>query len=287
MKTPTRIYLRAARAADREAVLRFSEHTFEWGDYLPFVWDRWLGEREGKLLVATINRQPVAVAHLVPVAPGEGWFEGIRVDPAFRQQGIATTMTRRCLDEARKLGATVVRFATAATNQPIHRMAASLGFDRMAALSAYQAKAVKRGTVLTRPSQDDVGRLLSFLESSEVLAAMGGLCNSGWRFQKLTADVLKERLKRGMVRILERRNHFAAVAITAPSYRDGGFVVSYADGQPDALPDLLQGLRAEAASFDPPEVTAWTPELVPLQLVFAQAGFRRSGEALWLFQRQV
>ncbi len=110
-----RVYIRAARTADREAVLRFSEHTWDWGDYLPFVWDRWLRERRGKLLVATIDRQPVAAAHVALAALGEGWLEGLRVDPAYRRQGIATVVTRRCLKETVKLGCRVVRFATAST----------------------------------------------------------------------------------------------------------------------------------------------------------------------------
>ncbi len=284
MNAPDGLSIRPARAADREAVLRFSEHTFEWGDYLQFVWDSWLRERDGKLLVATISRQPVAVAHLVLVALGEGWLEGMRVDPAYRRRGIATAMLRRCLGEAKKLGAAVVRFATASTNVPVHRMAATLGIARIAVLSAFQAGAVERGPVLSRPAPRDAGRLFAFLKNSAVLAAMGGLCNSGWRFQELTLRVIEERLRQGMLRILEGDQGIAALAITAPPYYNKEFIVSFVDALPHALPDLLQGLRAEAAAFAPPEVTAWAPEAVPLQMAFAQAGFTRYGESMWLFR---
>ncbi len=281
----TRFYIRAARAFDRETVLRLSENAFAWGDYLPYVWDRWLHDGNGRLLAATIDRQPVAVAHVTMVADGEGWLEGLRVDPSRRRQGLATLMTRRCIVEIGKLGATVIRFATASTNEPVHRMAAGLGFSRVTVLSSYRAEAARTGPPLARPSAGDTGRLASFLKDSVVLAAMGGLCNSGWRFHTLTEAVLEDRVKKGMVRVLEQGSTIVALAMTAPAYRDDGLVVSFVHGQPEALSDLLQGLRAEAAAFDPPQVTAWVPELLPLQMVFAEAGFVRRGDGMWVFER--
>ncbi len=105
MKKLSRPYIRAARADDRAAVFRFSQHTWEWGDYIPLVWKRWFTEADGRLLVTTISGQPVALGHVVMAAPGEAWLEGMRVDPAYRQTGLATAMTRRLLKETGQLEA--------------------------------------------------------------------------------------------------------------------------------------------------------------------------------------
>lgn len=287
--TPTqRIYIRAAWAEDRETVLAFS-HLWGSGDYLPYVWDRWLVEQPGRLLVATAKRRPVAVAHVVMVSEGEAWLEGLRVDSNFRRQGIAARLTVRCIEEARTAGADIIRFTTASTNDPVHRMAGMLGFEKVVSFSRHKAPAARGGPVLALPKTEDARRLLLFLKDSSVMKAMGGLCNSGWRFQTLTEEVLRERIKRAMVRMLGNGNEIAALAINAPSYRSQGFVVSYADGDPEALRDLLFGLRAEASSNDPPELTAWLPSgLVGPRLVFTESGLAAEGyEGLFVYQKRI
>ncbi len=83
------IEIRPARSEDREAVLAFSSHTWDWGDYIEYVWDEWLHDPQGMLFVATSDGQPVGVAHIRMLNKTEAWLEGMRVAPAFRRQGIA------------------------------------------------------------------------------------------------------------------------------------------------------------------------------------------------------
>ena len=56
--------VRRAREEDRDAVLAFSSQTWEWGDYIAYVWDEWLHDENGALFVATLDRQPVGIANL-------------------------------------------------------------------------------------------------------------------------------------------------------------------------------------------------------------------------------
>lgn len=46
------IEIRPAVPADREGVLAFSRNTFDWGDFIEHVWDDWLADQAGQLLVA-------------------------------------------------------------------------------------------------------------------------------------------------------------------------------------------------------------------------------------------
>ena len=68
--------IREARPEHKASVLEFSQHTWEWGDYIPQVWESWLGDSQGRLLVATINEQVVALAHVKLAEDEEGWLEG-------------------------------------------------------------------------------------------------------------------------------------------------------------------------------------------------------------------
>ena len=44
--------IRHATESDKGEVLRFCANTFEWGDYIDQVWDFWISDRNGVLLVA-------------------------------------------------------------------------------------------------------------------------------------------------------------------------------------------------------------------------------------------
>src|SRR5260370_8455529 len=110
--------VRPARPEDREAVLAFCQQTWEWGDYIEYVWDEWLNNPQGKLFVATRDEQPVAVANMRMLNKTEAWFEGMRVDPAFRQHGIASALFEAQLFEAKHRQPATFRLFTNSTTPP-------------------------------------------------------------------------------------------------------------------------------------------------------------------------
>ena len=285
-KKPARPYIRAARAGDREAVYRFSQHTWEWGDYIPLVWERWLTEADGRLLVTTVSGQPVALGHVVMAAPGEAWLEGLRVDPEYRQTGLATAMTRRLLKETGQLDATVVRLATLASNTAMCRLATGLGFRKIGSIVFYQADATSgKGKAAIKASLKDLPRLLAFLKGSDGLSATAGLYSTAWRFHRLGADQLRRRLEQGMVRMTADGDGIGAAAILEPGYPHEGLVVSYVDGRSDALVALALALRTEATASEPARVSARLPELAYIQQAFFEAGYRPQMESpLWIFE---
>jgi len=81
---------------DKDRVLKFCKDTFEWGDYIGTVWDFWLTDASGVLLVVdnpdsrTSNCDPVAISHISVCQNDLLWIEGIRVDKLYRNKGIAT-----------------------------------------------------------------------------------------------------------------------------------------------------------------------------------------------------
>jgi GNAT superfamily N-acetyltransferase len=286
MGSSARAYIRAARAQDKEAVLRFCEHTWEWGDYIPQVWDLWLEEPSGKLLVTTVKRRPVALSHVVMVAASEAWFEGLRVDPDYRRTGLATALTRRSMTEAEILGAKVIRFTTAATNEAVHHIAATLGFTQVASLLPRRAETLaKEGSHLLSLSPQDVPAVLSFLNHSKVFAAIAGLYAIGWRFRALTNGLLRDRLERGLVRILGKASSIDAITVMGTSSNEEG-VASFVDGKAGCLPALATSLRVGALTHNPPEVMVWLPEMPGIQQLFSTAGFEPVlDHPVWVFER--
>src|SRR5215467_10217356 len=91
------IDVRLAREDDREAVLAFCAHTWRDGDYIQYVWDDWLNDTSGALLVATVTGKPVGLSHLRMMSLDEAWIEGVRVDTEMRRQGVARVLISRTL----------------------------------------------------------------------------------------------------------------------------------------------------------------------------------------------
>src|SRR5690348_11404580 len=104
--------MRPAQAADREAVLAFCRQTWDWGDYLDRVWDAWIAQPRGMFAVATVGGRVMGVDKLTFLSADEAFFEGLRVDPAYRGQGYAARMEEYLLAEAARQGARVVRLLT-------------------------------------------------------------------------------------------------------------------------------------------------------------------------------
>src|SRR6266487_853639 len=174
------VEVRAAQAADREAVLAFCAHTWEWGDYLEYVWDEWLHDPQGLLLVATLDGQPVGVAHMRMTTEKDVWLEGMRVDPNYRKHGIATALHQMMQAEAIKRGATHSRLMTDSTNTASISLSERGGFRRMGAFAPFKAEPLTAPADVYGPEQpqiatpSDIDDIINYLNASNIFPAIGG-----------------------------------------------------------------------------------------------------------------
>lgn len=138
-ETPFR--LRAARPDDYESVARFTADT--WADrgvddYLPDAYHEWIGSDGGTRRTFVLDATPTpgveegtvaAIVQAVLVSEWEAWFQGMRVNPAFRRQGLATRLLRACARWARERGATVARNWVHSWNVASLGLTRTAGFD--------------------------------------------------------------------------------------------------------------------------------------------------------------
>ncbi|MGD8597084.1 MAG: hypothetical protein PVJ26_08665, partial [Anaerolineae bacterium] len=75
----SRFHLRPGRPADRPAMERVCARTWEWGDYIPEVWEEWLADEGGLVLVGEWAGQVVALSKITFYPDGQVWLEGMRV----------------------------------------------------------------------------------------------------------------------------------------------------------------------------------------------------------------
>jgi ribosomal protein S18 acetylase RimI-like enzyme len=290
--------VRPARPADRAAVLAFVAGTWDDGDYIADVWDEWLAEATGVLLVGALEGRPVAIAHVRMVSADEGWLEGVRVDPRQRRRGIGRVMTSRALVAARERGAAVVRLFTDSGNTASQELFAGFGFTQVATFARYEAPvqpmppgAVPAGYVLHSPGVGDLDRLWAFLEASNLAPLNGGLLLQDWWARALTADLLEQRLAAGEVRTLDAWDSVQALAIVQPRVQGQwgtSLAVQYLDGAAEGLSRMALALRGDALAMGLARVTVGIPDLLILHDAMDGAGFERRGSpehALWCYAR--
>ena len=80
--------IREATSFDKNLVLKFCENTFSWGDYIDKVWSSWLNE--GNLFLFE-KEFPIGICHAF-YFQDQIWIEGIRIDPNFQRQKIASKL---------------------------------------------------------------------------------------------------------------------------------------------------------------------------------------------------
>lgn len=288
--------VRPARPEDRDAVLAFCAHTWDDGDYIQYVWDGWLNDDRGVLLVGLLDGQPVAINHVAMISEDEAWLEGMRVDPAFRRSGFGRILVSRSLVAARDREAAVARLFTSSHNLASQGMIARFGFVRVAEMVRYRGPALAsddavKPVALAHPGPDDFERLWEWLEHSNLTPLTGGLEYNGWQAQALTEPRLRGYLAAGQVRTFEEWGTIQALAIRVARPRDSGrppaLEVRYMDGQADGIGRLALALRAEAANERCERVELWLPDLLILHDAMDGAGYEGDDETMLVFARDL
>ena len=82
--------IREGTIRDKKTVLEFCKNTFSWGDYVDQVWDYWL--KEGNLFV--YEKKTIAGICHAFYSDNQVRIEGIRIEPNFRRQKIATELVQ-------------------------------------------------------------------------------------------------------------------------------------------------------------------------------------------------
>lgn len=180
-------------------MLAFTAHTWDFGDYIHYVYDKWLDDKSGLFLVAEEKKSGrlAAIDKLTILSPTEAWFEGLRVSPDFRGRGLASELQRYMIGEARRLGAQTARLLTLLSNSAVHRNAYRDGFSRLFIvrfwkwrepdIDSAQASDPKMATELRRATPEEAPLLFEWWQKSSSFAT-AGLLHRSWAFSKTSAD---------------------------------------------------------------------------------------------------
>jgi GNAT superfamily N-acetyltransferase len=281
--------IRPARPGDRPAMERICAHTWDWGDYVPEVWDHWLAASGAVgVIVGELAGRVVALSKITFQTPDQVWLEAMRVDPDYRRRGIAGRFLEFSLAHARARGARVARLGTGHHNQPVHLLAARAG---MACVGSYELLTAGPLDSGLRPTFLDPGHAAlvgAFLSDSAVLAHTCGLYSADWAWQELSAKRVTQFLAQGQLAAgVAADGRLLALATVHPDREEGEMWVGFADGEPEAVAELASAIRAYAPELGIEKVRMMVPDLAWLRAALGDAGYSLGdweGD-LWIFER--
>jgi hypothetical protein len=259
-RAPERLVLRRARASDRDAILAMASRIWGGTDYLPAVWDKWLSDRDGVLLTATLGGRPVGMSKVTLLSPGEVWLEGLRLDPVLQGRGLSRQINRGTFRAAMSLKPVTVRYATGLSNAASRHLAEVRGFW-LAAHGRYLVApaAPARGLLSRAATAKDLAAVTRFIEASECYRLMGGLYGVSWTFPALDRRRIRRLVSEGRVLVIPRAGRPRAVAVWDRGRIDGEVCLGYADGSDADLRRFARDVRGIAARLGEVELSAMLP----------------------------
>ena len=290
----SQLEVRRAREEDREAVLAFCGQTWEWGDYIAYAWDEWLHDERSVLFVATLDEQPVGIANLRMLNATEAWLEGMRVDPAHRQHGIASALFDAQITEALRRNALTARLITESINEAAIRLIERSHMRRVNAFAPFHAARLtvntKRRYGMVTPTlatSSDSDEIIDYLNVSNIFPAAGGLYNAGFTAYSITAPLIEQKIIAQQIYLLRRWDRLDGLAMVEPRERRGekSLSIGYIDGTTESISLLAYALRKMLPDFGLETIHANIPDLMMIRDAFTGPEYEWDGLVFYTYER--
>lgn len=238
------VCVRRATESDRPRILEISSQIWDGEDYVPELLNGWLVDREGEVVVATLDEYVIAFAHRTWLCPGIAWLEGIRADPTFHGRGAGRAITDYLVNRACQDGASSITLSTYIDNKASIHLLESQGFNRVASFSVLERpedsnSRLTQGVSHRVESMDEIA-FREFVGRSDFLKLGHRRFPRGWRFFPFDHN------PREAVARLERRwgireggEWCAALSFRQAPSVGGGATLTFLDGTSDCMRELL------------------------------------------------
>jgi len=275
--------VRAARRDDRAPLMSFIKDVWGGHDYIPRVWDEWMRDAKGEMFVVELGGVPVGMNRVRYLEDGSAWFEGARVHPDFRGQGLATMLGENSMRVARAKGARVFRLTSGSTNRPAHRQIAKIAFEEVARFSVYEPDEEKRlnpaGGAL-KVGTAGFAEALRLLRGSREYTLGAGVFWHDWSAASLTPKVVRRLVEEGAV---WRSGEAIAAAREGGEGGETWEQVCFIGGPPSGAVRLVKSLMGRRRRVS--ERWVFVPQGSPVIHSLREEGYRRHFSMV-LFERR-
>ncbi|NES06143.1 MAG: GNAT family N-acetyltransferase [Okeania sp. SIO2F4] len=278
------VQVRLARAEDREAVFAFCQHTWEnQSDYIHLVWDRWFAQPKGRIFVAVVNDVPVGIARVFIVSDSEAWWEGLRVDRAYRGLGIARILNSQIQQFLRENNIKISRCIVRSEDKVMLGMMARRNRSIIGHYIPHRSTPISTveslsDLVFTQLNFPGINLAWELVNSSEFYGENNCFyIGPGAKWQELKIELFKNLIERGLVWGIKQSDRLVGLAIQSALERDKKvFWLGYIRGTKESLQILLLELRHLAFQKKYSSLGGFFPTCDLLLNYLEKAGFWKS-----------
>lgn len=274
-----RVKIRKALPSDKSPILEISRTVWAGHDYLPLVWDDWLADAKGRLIVSTMKGETVGVAHATLQTPDVAWLEGVRVHEKFRGYGIAGLLNQSLVEWAKKKHARVARLCTGSSNQASRKHLDRIGFPHLQTFQRLDAtrplRARPAGVTTARSSAT---RLWNWLSTRPEFVENRAMYSDGWTWYPLTVQSFKKHLANGDVLATTRNNQPTSCCILVDE--DSVVTMGFVAGEKTGVVKLFRTLRFLLSQKKRERVRVLLPTKSPLVRTVQHSGFEKTAKIL-------
>ncbi|MDH5447760.1 MAG: GNAT family N-acetyltransferase [Candidatus Bathyarchaeota archaeon] len=289
-----KLTIRPAQQSDREAVFKFCEHTFDWGDYVPNVWDVWLKEKQAQLFTATLDNKPVGIMCVSIRKPGEAWLQAARTDPNYRRRGVATALTNACLEWAENKGSETARLSTDSDNYAAQKVLEALGFTQVSDFLIMKCEKLRvEETENSRwAKKGDLEKMWSFLTSSEVFKKSAGLYTVMFTWASLNKQTLARFIADKKAIVQDNNKAIGGLVLIDETIKDvwqeKPFQTCYIDGDRQVIVDIMKFFKTYSYKKGIMNVYAFACNTPTIAAALTEAGFsREETETELIYQKKL
>ena len=293
-KLDSKIYVRKARPSDRETVFKFCEKTWSWGDYIPKVWDKWLKEKNGRVFVATIDRVPVGISHLSIDKPHEVWLGGARTDPNYRRIGVATAITKKCLEYAKQKAAKVARLVTESDNIAAQTVAQKLGFKPISEFTEMTTEKITEENSKNSKwaEKTDTNAIRDYLQTSETYRKAAGLYTVIFHWFSLEKEDLKRFIEqRKAILHLSAKGEIDGLTLiddaTAREWHENTMQTCMIDGNYNATFDMIKFFKSHCHALGVKKIYGFTCNHKPITTALEKLGFEQPDSIEIIYEKKI
>jgi len=244
------ISFRRVTPDDKPRILEICAGIWDGHDYVPSVLDAWLAADDADLIGVLAGGERLAselvgFGHCVWMSPTYAWFEGLRIDSAWRNRGIAGALHEYMLEWAGEAGATRVGLSVYLDNQPSLRIVESHGFEWAAGFVVLEAHAEGSHHAQASAAEDVVrvsyAEAAAYIDRSAFLERSRGFFPRNWRFYPYALG--PERPLAQMTHLLgiRRDGQLTALAcIGAGEASPTALALNFLDGSPEDMATLAR-----------------------------------------------
>ncbi|MGB9002830.1 MAG: GNAT family N-acetyltransferase [Nitrosotalea sp.] len=250
--------IRSAQESDRDIVLGFCKDTFQWGDYIADVWDKW--KSKGGLYVLEENNLVVGVYHVVSFKK-EAWIEGMRVHPQYRKKGFGTDMLTHAESV---IPNKVIRLIIESENHPSIRLAESMGYNIEEKWRLYSMVPAKQesSAIMATPSF----QLDGIIESSTYA--------NSWKWLPLDVEEVKNLIEQNRVIISIKDGKTLAAGIWNQSNEfPHVFQFVFVSGTNEGMSDILKYVQNKAHDLNSERIQVFIQEKISPEVNFLDKRF--------------